>query len=139
MTKEVSRWIFPCNPKIYDALGAFAKHGVIDWRTNKNVNEGDIVYIYIGEPIAKILLKTRVVNLNIPDEHLIGGDFYRKVDAMREKANYVRLELIQSFLEKKDYLSFEALKKHGLKGSIQGPLKLDNNPELLEYIKLVEI
>lgn len=59
-------WIVPCNLKMYDVFGAFDSLGKVDWKqTNKNVEKGDIVYIYVGKPISAIVFKCVVNKANI--------------------------------------------------------------------------
>lgn len=98
-----------------------------------------IVYIYIGKPISKISLKTKVIALDVSKDELIDDNIFVKDSSkLSEKTKYVRLELVHSFLCKKDYLYYDTLIKHGLK-YVHYQFNLKCNPELLEYIKLVEI
>lgn len=140
MPNGVTHWVFPANPQKYHVLEAFAELEELNWGTNNNVKVGDIVYIYLGEPIKKILLKTEVVMIDInPEEIENGSKFDIDSDTIPDKKKYARLKLLDCFLRKKNYLAYDNLKKHGLKGNIRGALVLNNNAELLDYIKLVEI
>ncbi len=140
MKQAGNSWIFPCNPGNYDVLTAFASLETIDWGTNSQVIEGDTVYIYVGKPVSKIVFKTKVINEDVPRDQLINDEeFLKDHNTIAEKKKCVRLELEKSFLDKKNYLSYENLKEHGLTSKMQGVLNLDNNSDLSDYIKLVEV
>ena len=64
-------WIIPCNLKYYDVDGAFSKLPRIDWKQSlKNVEVGDIVYIYVGTPVKAIRYKCLVNKVKLPAPEL---------------------------------------------------------------------
>ena len=57
----MTEWIIPCNPKMYKVDEAFENLKIVDWRrTNntKNIEDGDIVYIYVSTPVSQIAYKS---------------------------------------------------------------------------------
>lgn len=135
------KWVFGCNPNNFDALDAFAGLGFVDWGTNCNVEKEDEVYLYMGAPIKKLLIKTKVTNDDVDLEEGIDDSRYHEegFENIKEKKKYVRLEVEKCFLgNQMKYLTFENLMENGLNGVIRGQLCLDNNIKLKDYIELVE-
>ena len=66
---EKTQWVIPCNPAYYDVCGVFNKLDKVEWKQSTNVNEGDIVYIYVTSPIKEIRYKcvARKVDLDYAD------------------------------------------------------------------------
>lgn len=81
-------WIVPANLKYYDVFGELNHYGVIEWRQClKDVEIGDIVYIYLSQPQAYITfkcvvekVKIRRDNLSIDDRRYFIGDTLKKVE-----------------------------------------------------------
>jgi len=138
----MKKWIFGCNPNNFDALDAFAEFCFVNWGTNCNVEKEDEVYIYIGAPIMKLLIKTKVTNddVDLEDEEVNYSRYHEEgFENIKEKKKYVRLEVEKCFLgNQMKYLTFENLMKNGLNGAIRGPICLENNIELKNYIEMVE-
>lgn len=61
-------WIIPANPTVYDIIGHFERTDMIEWKKPKDVQVGDIVYIYMCKPYAAILYKCDVVKTNAGKE-----------------------------------------------------------------------
>jgi len=135
-----THWILPSNPHYYDALGAFAGNEMVDWGTNNRLKTGDIVYIYIAEPIGRIIIKAEVMNEEVPQHDLLDDRFFmREQDKISAKDRTVRLKALTSYIgPRSKHLSYGVLQEHGLKSSLEGVLNLDNNPELLQYIQSIE-
>lgn len=123
-------WLFPCNPKSYDIIGAFEKLNRLEWTQTTNVAVGDTVYIYVGGKIGCIMFKTTVVEADLfgkgSDE---GLEFFREPPS-QENGRYMVLQLEDKYPQGKYPL--KELKAHGL-GSVQGKSRL--TPELLGYLK----
>lgn len=129
-------WIISANPKVYDVVRAFSKLDFIDWRQSSKHEIGDIIYIYCSGSLRKIMFKCQVVDINIPWEQIIEDiEFWLNKEEYdkSKKRNYMRLSLLEQV--DSDDLSLEKLREHGLKGNIQGPMKLDSKPDLLKYIE----
>lgn len=111
----MQKWLIPSNIKKFDAVSHFENNERIDWLIQGNWKIGDLVYIYVGMPIKKIMFKTIIEN----EVSYVGTT---------EKGACLRL------IKKMDSecLSFENLLQHGLKGNIRGKMNLSG--ELEEYV-----
>lgn len=127
-------WIIPCNPKHYDVDGAFNKFNKIEWKQKVNIESGDIVYIYVGNPFKEIKYKCVAKEVNLTSESRIDDSEF-KLDGSNytNYGRYMELSLLTKYQEQQYPLS--KLKEHGLK-SVQGPSRV--NEELSNYINLVE-
>ena len=108
-------------PLYFDIIGAYDTLRTIDWRQwVKNIEPGDIVYIYVGKPFQAIMYKTRVVMTDIPWENVDTSDEpFDLEDSDSDNPDHcMRLELIKKYPP--TALTFEKLRCHGLKGSLQG-------------------
>lgn len=127
-------WIIPANSKIYDYEKAFSTFDQIDWKQSANYQVGDTVYVYATRPVQKILYKTKVIEVDLgPNESYQNSEHWvdeKALESFNEVERYVRLE-IEDHVDN-DALSIDALKKNGLNGVPQGPLKV--NSSLSEYI-----
>lgn len=116
-------WIIPCNLKYYDVDGAFSKLQCIDWKQSlKNVEVGDIVYIYVGMPVKAIRYKCLVNKVNLPVTEIDDSDYIRNGEAYLGYGNLMELELIRAY--DTECLPLSKLRECGLKGNIQGPCSL---------------
>ena len=52
-------------------VGAFKKLNVVEWKQSVNIENGDIVYIYVGKPISGIKFKTEVLNASGARHHAL--------------------------------------------------------------------
>ncbi len=60
----------PCNPKYYDLEKAFIRDkGITGWKQSRNVEIGDICYMYIAKPLGAVKYKCEVVEKDIPYEY----------------------------------------------------------------------
>ena len=128
-----TEWIIPCNPNIYDIETALKENTAVVWRYNAQYEPGDIVYIYVSKGIRAIRFKTVVVNTNT----LINSaddPYWLDRSKMSKKPEKVLLKRVKEFNDVR--LSYSALKDHGLKSTIQGPQKL--NEELKRYIDSID-
>lgn len=138
-------WLYPANPSEYDVIKAFKDLKKIDWGIPNNVENGDIVYIYLGNDIRKIMIKSEVIDNNVSKDDLIDDTDYilknKEADnsSNDDKASYVRLKMIECFdKDENTLLGYEALRKNGLNCSIRSGLNLGNNEILKEYIEKQE-
>ncbi len=131
-------WLYSANVKFYDVFSAFKEEDVV-WPINTKVEVGDTVYIYLSSPHKKIGFITTVKRINLPnDEIRLRTSPYIKnsVNGKSTDKAFMLLGDIKSlFSSASESLSFENLRLNGLSGMLMGPRKLDNNPELLQYIK----
>ncbi len=137
MNSNISEWIIPANPKLYDHFGSFEKNGFIDWSQNVNFNVGDIVYMYSSQPESRITAKLAVEKIDLTfEEKIDDSDFYLSnnlEDKRKEKNRFARLRLVEKIDD--DRLKYDELAKHGLWGR---PMNAGHIPdELSNYIRNV--
>lgn len=130
-------WLKPANPKKFDHNKAYEELEVLTWNTKtRNINVGDIVYIYSSQPDSRITHKCIVEKVNVPKDEIIEGNQYVLSsdfdNSYKEGKNHINLRMIEKFKTKK--LGYEQLKQHGLK-NIQSMNTIPK--ELLEYIEKV--
>jgi len=135
-----TNWIFSCDIKSYAVVEAFKKLQIIDWGTNKNVEKGDFIYIYLCAPIKKIVFKVQVIRDNVNNNELIDDSKFVLKEMNKSKENkYIRLQMIEDFSNSiSNKLAYELLRENGLNGPIKGPLILNNNKKLFYYIDKIE-
>lgn len=128
-------WIRSAKLKKYDVIAAFSELNEIDWRKSGfAIEQGDIVYIYVGAPYSRIMYKTICTNNDVKSEDFIDDKKYWVNNDEEESVHeYVRLRLVSSC--NMEALSLDTLTKKGyIKGRIQGAYKSINYPELFTYI-----
>lgn len=132
----MKKWIFNSKLDQFDVFGQFAENNFINWGTDlKEVEKGDLVYIYIGAPVKKILIKARIQEIVINKDY----ESRKVVNGIGSKKRWVKLVSEKCFIGKKmKYLTYEKLKENGLNGSIQGQQSLTNNVSLNDYIEMIE-
>ena len=102
-------WIIPANPKYYDVINAFNDTDTIIWKQSNNIFEGDIVYLYVADPISAILYKCEVLEVNIPYEYEDKNVSMKKV---------MKIKLLRRY--DKEQFTFKKLNEYGIK-AIRGP------------------
>ncbi len=132
MEAEHTEWLIPCNLDHYDLTNALIKLKKIDWRqtkTIKNAQVGDIVYIYCSskKTTGTIAFKGAVLDVNKSRVTNDDTDFGGSLDL----APCFEIAVFREYDFNKE-LTFNELKKHGLKGSIMGPRKVKG--ELASYL-----
>jgi len=112
-------WIVPNNGQMFNMEAAVrANNGFVDWRI-KNVEVGDIVFMYKTMPDGCIKYMMEVVKTNLLEhERLNQESFWIDKDSFSQGIGiYARLKLVDVLDEK--VLSIRALREHGIKGNIQ--------------------
>ena len=86
------------SPKEFDVDSYFKDNDVVDWRKSGTKQQvGDIIYIYVSDPIRRIKYKTEVVEVDLPFEDTIDDEDYWVKPSDYEKnknKHYHRLRLI---------------------------------------------
>lgn len=120
----MKQWIIPCNVKYYDVKGAFQKLKRLDWKqSNKSIEIGDEIFIYVGVPIKAIKYKCKVNKINLEHTEIDDTEFVLNGEPYETYGNYMELELTAEFDDAK--YSLDVLKDKGLKGNIQGTRRAD--------------
>lgn len=130
----MTKWIIPCNVNDYDVIGAFNELERIDWKQGINANVGDIIYIYIGNPIKCIKYKCIVEVIDKGSITIDDSKYYKHPEKYVNSKKHMQIKLIKKY--NNNYLSFDNLKRNGLHGNMQGPMTLSS--DLDEYISSVE-
>ncbi|MBP3783132.1 MAG: HNH endonuclease [Butyrivibrio sp.] len=142
MAKIPTKWLISAN-KSFDTVRAFNELKTLDWNQGMyKLEEGDIVYIYLGKPIQKIRLKCKVVKANmatsdIDDRKYITGitDEELEEEFVESYGNSMRLTVLSEFVES-DLFGAKALAEHGVRGQIRTPRKITE--EVLDYIEQID-
>jgi hypothetical protein len=135
----MTHWIYPANTKYYDALGAFSEAETY-WPINSNVSAGDTVYIYLAAPYKQIGFVCEVLETGLDKDSIIekARSFFRNADTHehKKKSKPFMKPGVSSAIELtgESTLNYYSLRENGLNGMLMGPRKLENNPELLNYI-----
>lgn len=131
-------WLYPANTKYYDIFAALKQPEAV-WPMNTQVSIGDTIYLYLSAPYKQIGFVTKVVNTQIPhDEAITYAQPYFKqatTDNSQKKAFMLLADIHAINIKETSMLSYTKLKENGLNGMLMGPRKLENNPQLLSYIK----
>jgi len=122
-------WIIPCNTSFFDVERAFDRLKCIDWKQSRNINTGDIIYIYVGCPIKAILFKCRAVKVNMKKMEVDSSEYILNGKVDKQYGNYMQLELIKKY--DRTMLTLEILNANGLQGSVQGPRRTNEQLGIL--------
>ena len=124
-------WVIPCNPKLYDIVGAFEKLDAIEWSQKNNTSVGDTIYIYVGGEYKAVMYKCEVLETelygNRSNEDL---EFYKTL-SVKPDVRYMRIRLIEKY--DRDTFPLAELREHGLT-NVQGRSKV--TPQLLSYLSI---
>lgn len=133
MEKRSDCWIVPANPKIFRHTDCFILRGYIDWKQKDPYQVGDTVFIYSSASDKKILFKTIVEAVDIPEAMVNDGEFWidRSFDNRTKGVSYCRLRFL--VFSDTDRLSYIQLKREGLTTTLQRPLKISGH--LAGYIE----
>lgn len=114
----MAEWIITCNTTAYNVEGAFEKFNSIDWKQSTNVEQGDIVYIYVGAPVRaiKYMCQATKVELEVPE--IDDSEFEIDNSNYGNYGRYMELTLLKKLDNKK--LAYNHLMENGLK-TVQGP------------------
>ncbi|ACQ71047.1 MULTISPECIES: HNH endonuclease [unclassified Exiguobacterium] len=126
-------WLIPANPNEYDLESAFGRYDFLHWRRSFNYENGDILFIYLSGYIQKVRYKVEVIEGVVRSSDVNYDLTFRKSEDQFEDSkelDWSRIRLIDEV--DTDLLSLEYLREYGLKGNIQGSMKLMG--ELKDYI-----
>ncbi len=131
-------WLVPANIKFYDVFAAFEQSHTF-WPMNTKIEPGDIILVYLAAPHKQIgfvcqVLETGIEPSTVLDElrRFMKGEI---TDKGPDKP-FMKLQTTAVIsLSDDSPLSLARLKQNGLNGMLMGVRKLENNPQLLAYIK----
>jgi 5-methylcytosine-specific restriction enzyme A len=126
-------WLVPANPNENDFERAFVQFEYLDWKRSFNYENGDILFLYVSGSVKKVRDKVEVIEGLVQTDDTI---YDKSFCVNQEKydpsigGDKTRVRLVD--VVDTDNLSLYQLREHGLKGNIQGSMKLTG--ELREYI-----
>lgn len=130
-------WLYPANTKFYDVIGAMAERETY-WPMRTQVSPGDQVLIYLAAPYKQVGFVCDVTATDVSEasvrshvQRFLKGE--QKPESTSNRFMKLRPNLSIP-IESDSSLGLPQLKRHGLNGMLMGPRRLDNNPELLDYI-----
>lgn len=132
--KTPTEWFIPGNPKNYNVDAAFKKLGKIDWKQSANIDEGDIVYIYLANPIAAVCFKCRANKVNMNETSGDGNEFYISEDYDDIYGRYMELEMLEKLSG--SAFSRETLKNYGFTVPQGRPVRVI--PTVKTYLDLIQ-
>ena len=133
-----THWLYPANTKYYDVIEALSQPYTY-WPMKSKASPGDIIYIYLAAPYKQIAYVCRVKEVSLEKNSIFENirQFVKGAGTDDKKDPlFMKLEPTKQItLDLDSSLTYHFLKQHGLKGMLMGPRKLENNPELLNYIQ----
>ncbi|MDC0706247.1 HNH endonuclease [Priestia sp. AB] len=126
-------WLVPANPNEYDLESAFSRYETLDWKRSYNYEKGDILFMYVSGNIKKIRYKVEVTEgLVRTNKVTYDKAFWMDDEKFKQSKEWKYMRF--RFVDEVDTteLSLKKLREHGLKGNIQGAMKLTG--DLRNYI-----
>ena len=111
----MASWLIPVNPAIYNIEGAFDELSEISWKKNNfDFQVDDLIYLYVTEPIGKIMYLYKVTGFLDKDNYSLGNKGYwlEKVELEKYKGIYFTIKPMKKVF--KETLSRHYLIKQGL-------------------------
>ena len=135
VVKMKNYWIIPGNLKIFRISDYFKCNDIIDWKqSHYKFTIGDIVFIYISNPISSIRYMLEVVKCDIPyKDSLNDEEYWTSNHEMADNVKsykYVRLKLLK--FSDSPFLHLNSLAKYGLSVPQGATHNLSSN--LVDYI-----
>lgn len=125
----MKEWIITSNLNRFDVIGAFKKFYKINREQKIKVEPGDIVYIYISEPVSAIKYKCVVTKVDLPHPTVDNSEFIVDGIGRENVEKYMELQLLERL--DNPAFAYDRLKENGLK-AVQGPSKVTS--QLSQYI-----
>jgi 5-methylcytosine-specific restriction enzyme A len=126
-------WLVPSNPNEYDLTSAFNSYETLDWKRSYNYENGDLLFMYVSGNIQRVCYKVEVIEglVRTNDVNYYKA-FWMDEEKFRQSQDWERTRI--RFVDQVDTneLSLTKLREQGLKGNIQGSMKLTGN--LRDYI-----
>lgn len=115
-------WIIPCNVKYFDIVGLFKRQRLVCYKQSTNVQIGDTVYLYVGLPYSEVKYRCSVLEVNMPTCYIDDDEFVINGKVYLDYGRFMTLLLDQEYTSHELSLGF--LHSIGIKGTVQGPMKL---------------
>ncbi|MBQ8975089.1 MAG: hypothetical protein IJ072_05125 [Oscillospiraceae bacterium] len=127
-------WVVVTEPGKFDLVEALSKQDEIDCRQNVFIDEGDIIYLYVGGQVKSIKFKCQAVKMGIPEAEKGENAFGPESDADNRENYpcYMRLKKLAVYED--GQLPLEGLLANGLP-NVTGTTRVRS--KLGEYIHSV--
>ncbi|MEJ9232244.1 HNH endonuclease [Peribacillus butanolivorans] len=126
-------WLVPANPNEYDLASAFSRYETLDWKRSYNYENGDILFMYVSGNIQKVRYKVEVIEGLVRSNDVKYNKMFWNDEEKLEQSKewtWTRFRLVDEMDTAE--LSLAQLREHGLRGNIQGSMKLTG--ELRDYV-----
>lgn len=130
----MSNWIFRANPLQFRIHDFIRDYKFVEYLQEKNVQVGDIVYLYITAPAKRVEYKMVVEKTNISSRDAFNDTPYsliHKATTSKDSDKVVRFKLISERV-KNDDLCYKKLCEHGFHYTMQNDRELPD--ETAAYI-----
>src|SRR5699024_11940603 len=94
---QMTNWVISCNLNHYNVIDAFKKLNTLHWKQSTNVQAGDIVFIYVTNPIGAIKFKTKVNKVDLPYVEIDDQEFIIDGTNYEHHNRYMELELLRTY------------------------------------------
>ena len=129
----MEHWIFISSTKRFRMDDWLKENDFVEWVQKNKVHVNDIVYLYTTAPVCSIEYKMIVERINIPLSEAIDDSAYSlDPQPVKHGPQQLFLRLMKIKKVNNPRLSLVNLRKHGLKSSMQGNLKVPAS--LIDYI-----
>ena len=130
----MSNWIFRANPSQFRIHDFIRNYGFVEYLQKKNVQEGDIVYLYITAPAKRVEYKMVVEKTNISSGEAFNDTPYsliNKSTTTNDSDKVVRFLKVAKRVMNDD-LCYKKLCEHGFHYTMQNDRELPD--ETAKYI-----
>lgn len=131
---DMNKWLFRANTSRFRIHDFIRDYGFVEYLQTKNVQEGDIIYLYITAPYKRVEYKMIVERANIPLREAIDDSSYslkKQPSTFVDSDVFVRFKTIADRIEN-DELCYKKLLEHGFNYTMQSDRPV--NDETAEYI-----
>lgn len=104
----MKKWLIPCNVKHFNLIEYLKNDKVLFFKKNRDLAEGDIVYLYVAQPYGEILYSGKVIDSKVKYDDIQG---FSSVANDKNKL-YVKVSIEKEFSS--GTLKYAELKSHGL-------------------------
>ena len=130
----MQHWIYRASLDRFRLHDFIRDYGFVEYLQKGDIQEGDIVYLYLTAPYKRVEYKMFVERANIPCEEQFDDTPYSLIgsattdDPSKKVIRFRFIDHVQT-----DELCYQKLRKHGFRFTIQSDRKIDG--EIVDYIE----
>lgn len=128
----MNTWIMPCNLKYFDINKRFEEFDYVVWKRGARVEKGDVIYIYVGQPLSRIQYKCTVEDPDVAND-VLEENSYAKIGDIEHNRKYMKLKLEYAYQEG---VPLSKLQDLGLFG-VRKQTRLDRR--ILDYMNKINL